>query len=115
MRLNCFDERIWDRPDRFGLTYTAPATTQAGDSLQSVVQRRWDHPLGNSPFESPNDKADPTIDLTPADPSGNNRLADRVQLQRTELTGRRVAVELPEASKDSLMLPSSDVGLPFFT
>lgn len=92
------DEHIRDRLDRLRFPNIGPAASEAGDRNQTVMYGRGDDRLSHGPLEEPHDPTGPLVDFVPTKTTVNHCLADGFQLQRTELPGESMTVQLAERS-----------------
>jgi hypothetical protein len=94
MRPNRINESIGDRLDRLRLPDIGPATSETGDRHKAVMERRRDNRLPDGPLEKSDDSARSFVDFVPTETGVNHRLANRLELERSEVSGRSMAVEL---------------------
>ena len=103
MRPDRIDERIGNRLDGLRLPDLAPAPTEAGDRLEAVMDRWRNHPLRHGPLVPPYNDLDPSANFGPANPRVDDRLANRLELERPEIPGQLIPVEFPNRLGTGLM------------
>ncbi len=90
---NGIDVLVLHRLDRICFPSLSPPPLQPWYGPQSLVDRGRDQFFRNGPFEKP---FDPILDHSPRKIRFNHALTNGLQFERTEFTGKRMAIELTD-------------------